>query len=97
MHLLSEFWLGLSPAQESPASPHTNNRTSSIRTSRIPVDSATYEFDHSMWDAALLVPWFGHGVFGWCLVGNLVGSVMVGCLRSWVSFRLWLCFGPKMI
>lgn len=34
----------------SPESPDTNNRKT-----RIPVDSATYEFDHSMWDAALLV------------------------------------------
>jgi len=36
--------------EENPESPQTNNRASMAR-----VDAATYEFDHSMWDAALLV------------------------------------------
>jgi len=48
------FFSGRQPwfAQENPTSPEsqTNNKASRV-------DSATYEFDHSMWDAALLVPW----------------------------------------
>ena len=40
-------------------SPTDGNNTNRASMGRTPVDTATYEFEHSMWDAALLVPWRG--------------------------------------
>ena len=39
------------------------NNTNRASVGRTPVDTATYEFEHSMWDAALLAAGAAHGRF----------------------------------